>query len=413
MNFSEDYFKLIVFCAGFGGAAIYQAIKRQKRIRHIEDTPKSKIASAPQGLVEVQGFAWPQDKSHTSNAGHELVYYHFALQREEQKGSGKNKRREWVTIFSFVHNKPFYLMDPTGLALIDPTGSDLEIESPNNRMWTNLKEAEKAYYLEKVIGSAVPNFPPKGRFFGLFSQRYRVSEKEIRAGCPVYVTGDFRTNNVNLAKVQSQGLTHFANRVIDFNSRALKNLKGLLDKDNDGKVCHKEARDGYSFAAQLSKKKSISEKLVENEFDVHGEMRSSSNHKLFIADAHESHVVEKLKKWQTLRVLGGSALIAASVVLSVRMFWTDSQIENAMHINMEAEKVQVEENKPTEITQKTDHESLNRWHQECVSGNGPSCVKLLEMKTVFNLDAKYIDYYSKSACKAGVAGYCERTPASR
>ncbi|MES2768758.1 MAG: hypothetical protein V4596_06390 [Bdellovibrionota bacterium] len=399
---SVDYIKAIVLCLGFGSFFIMQALKRQKRVRQIQDTPKSKIASAPQGLVEIQGFAWPSEKGFVTPQGHELVYYHFSLEREESKGSGKHKKRVWVSVFSHTHAKPFYLIDPTGLAMVDASTSEMEIEARSARLWTSLKSLEQNHFLETLIPTTIPNFPPKGRFYGLFSQRYRVVEREIRAGCPIYVTGDFRTQNAEAKKIKAEGLTHFANRIIDFNSRSFKNLKALLDKNGDGKICHKEARDGYSFAAQLSQKKTKAENLTESEFEVFGEIKCASNHKLFLADAHEDHVVEKLKRGHHIRVFGGSALVTVGMVLTLRLFISDAAIEQSMKI-----KTQVEQESKEQALAKEKTKQVNNLHMNCVSGNGDACAKLVDMKTDYNLSSTYVEYYTKSACRLGYANFCE------
>lgn len=412
---SGDYIKLIIVCLGLGAGLIWQALRRQKRVRLIQDTPKSKISSAPQGLVEIQGFAWPLEKGHLNRAGQELVYYKFSLQRHETRGSGKNKKTVWVEVFSFAHNKPFYLLDPTGLAIVDPLNSEMEIETGVAKLWNSLTVPEQNYYLENIIPMTVPNFPPKKGLLGAFSGKYRVLESEVRAGCPLYVTGDFRTLNAESKKVQSFGLTHFASRIIDFNSRSFKNLSALLDKDSSGKVCHKEARDGYSFAAQLSQKKTTAEKLTENEFEVFGELRSNSNHKLYVADAHEDHLVNKLKSGQIFRVFGGAAMIATGVVLTLRLFVSDAAIEEAMKIEtIVKHEEQLEEKQ--EMIQKEKAKLIARYHQSCVQGEAAACIELLGRRDDLQLDSKYIEYYSLSACKGGNQDFCKtksnRVPSS-
>ena len=404
---SADYLKIIILCAGFGSFFILQALRRQKRVRQIQDTPKSKIASAPQGLVEVQGFAWPSEKGFISPMGHELVYYHFSLEKEEYRGSGRYKKRVWVPVFSHTHANPFYLVDPTGLAVIHPSESEMEIDKGKARLWTSLKPAEQNHFLQTLITRPIPSFPPRGRFSGFLSQKFRVVEKEIRAGCPIYATGDFRTQNAESKKIKAEGLTHFANRIIDFNSRSFKNLKSLLDKDGDGKVCHKEARDGYSFAAQLSQKKTKTENLLESEFEIFGEIKCTPNHKLFLADAHEDHVVEKLKKFHSTRVFGGSALLTAAVVMTLRLFISDAAIEQSMKIETQMEKESIDHK-----AMKEKSKLVNTLHLDCVAGKGEACAKLVRMKTTYDFTPAYIEYYSKSACRLGQASFCERVPTS-
>jgi hypothetical protein len=321
----DGYVKIIAVCFMFGFVFLKKAIKAQKLVRQVQDTPRSKISSAPQGLVEIQGFAWPKEKGVLTPTGCELVYYSFSLERET--GSGKN--RKWVSVYSQVHQNPFYLLDPTGLAIIDPATSELEIDQPKIKLWNSLKMEEQNYYLEKQIPMSLPNFPPKG---GLFSAKYRIVEKEIRSGSPLYVTGDFRTPNTENKKVMAAGLTHFANRVIDFNSKNFKNVNAHLDTNGDGVVSYKEAKDGYSIAAQVSQKKTSMDGLTENEFEVHGELRSTPQRKLFLADTHEAQLINKLNSNYIPKFVGGAALIAIAIVMTVRLFMSDAAIESAMSL---------------------------------------------------------------------------------
>lgn len=408
-HLSEDYIRIIAASFIFGGGFLWQAIKRQKRARQIEDTPKSLISAAPQGLVELQGFAWPINKGYMSASGHELVYYHLELQKRQ---SNNSKKQNWVTVYKHEFVQPFYILDPTGLATVVPTTGELEIESTRTVSWSRLTQPERNFYLDHVIPMTVPNFPPQKGIFGLISSEYRIVEREVRTGCPIYVSGDFKTQNAEVKKVSAHGLTHFANRVIDFTSRNLKNLKGLLDKNNDGRVCSKEAKDGYSFAAQMSKKKTEVEKLSENEFEVFGVVSCSGERKLYLADAHESHVVDRLKKFQYLRITGGSALVALALVLTVRVFVSDAEIEQAMTVKIASETSEIIDEGPMdEQAMRTVH----ILHQNCVSGNGGSCVKLLESQARYKFDQKYIQYYTQSACRGGVQSYCEdsgRVPSS-
>ena len=89
---SADFYQAVGVAIVFCGGLLYNAIKKYKTVRKIEDTAKSNIATAPQGYVEFQGFAWPMQKSVQCTRGFEAVYYSFSLQRQETQGSGKNKK---------------------------------------------------------------------------------------------------------------------------------------------------------------------------------------------------------------------------------------------------------------------------------------------------------------------------------
>ncbi len=67
-------------------------------------------------------------------------------------------------------------------------------------------------------------------------------------------------------------------------------------------------------------------------------MKCTLNHKLFLADAHEDHVVEKLKRGHHERVIGGSALVIIGLVMTLRLLISDAAIEQSMKIKTQVEQ---------------------------------------------------------------------------
>ena len=128
--------QLTILAIFAGGGILYSGLKRRTRARAIEEMPRSKIATAPQGLVEVEGFAWPnENRVARSSSGFENVYYELQLQREESRGSGKNRRKVWVTIFTHRHAETFYICDATGIALVDPQDALIEVHQHTQMPW--------------------------------------------------------------------------------------------------------------------------------------------------------------------------------------------------------------------------------------------------------------------------------------
>ncbi len=286
------------------------SISRRKKTRKIADTPRSKVASAPQGYVEFQGFAWPAAQYARSAAGDEIVYYSLEVQRAETRGTGKSRRRQWVTVFTHGHVHPFYLVDPTGLALVDPSSAEMDLHGARTRDWASLKGEEKRWIEEIASRRAILGFPPSKGLFGIFSSPYRVVEKEIGVGSPLYLHGDFRTPSMTHPRVKVPGLSEFSSRIFSSEARSTKNIDHFLDKNRDGVVCGDESRHGYGFAGRQARNKSRTQPSDEREFEVYGNIGSSLEHRLLIADAHEEHLVKRREKWIWLQFLGGAALLA-------------------------------------------------------------------------------------------------------
>ena len=94
-------------------ACLYFMLTRLQRARWIEDTPTSRVRSAAQGLVELNGML--------DAGGHEpllsplgkkpCLWYRFRV--EEHRGRS-DRDNQWRTVEQGVSGRPFLLRDPTG-----------------------------------------------------------------------------------------------------------------------------------------------------------------------------------------------------------------------------------------------------------------------------------------------------------
>ena len=98
-----------------------------KRFRAVEDTPTSKVSSAPQGYVELSGHGKqpPGDKLYSYLTGLPCLWYRFSVERR----SGD----KWVHMESGESHDTFGLEDATGVILIDPDGA--EILTSRKQVW--------------------------------------------------------------------------------------------------------------------------------------------------------------------------------------------------------------------------------------------------------------------------------------
>jgi hypothetical protein len=155
--------------------------------------------------------------------------------------------------------------------------------------------------------------------WGLFGGRYRIREREIFVGSPVYARGDFRSIGVPPPRKRMLGLTAFTAKVFDFENRRVRNVDRLLDRNRDGKVSAEERRRGYAMAARLARGKS-SVLESEQEFEIYGRLGSSSDHRLLVADCLESELVERLGRWTWIQLAAGAELIALGAGLVAPKF---------------------------------------------------------------------------------------------
>ncbi len=355
---------------------IYSAIRKHRRVRGVTDAPRSKVASAAQGFVELEGFAWPTSQTVKSKDDAEVLYCSFELQREESQGSGTGRQRKWVTVFSHKHADPFYLVDATGVALIDPSVTEMRLQGESRRSWHSIDAAERVRICEKVVTSAVPRFPPSNFLNGLFSAKFRVVEGEIRVGSPLHVSGDFRPVVDGSKKVTAHGLTYFCNRVFDPVTRSLKKLK-------------LEAKVGYSQAAKSACLNATADSFPEMEFELVGTLGRSETCPLFVADAIEENLKGSLPKSVRTRFTAGSALVTLGIALSLGISWYS--------------EVPV----PRTIASVTSGLNVAALHSECVTGRASSCGQLIQFGDGLHLSAQHMAYYKKRACALGSTSFCK------
>ncbi len=208
----------------------------------------------------------------------------------------------------------------------------------------------------------------------------------MRAGSPVYVRGDFKALDESPIAQQLVGLTRFAKQVFDLKTRAIKNVKDLLDVNRDGHVSHKEALESYSGGAKLAqtKAKDLSEEI---EFSVFGIFSSSTTHSLFIADGFEADLVNRLRNALMYKFVGGALAMTFGVLLLIGgpfMEQLNGAIKTAKQFAV-VQRVRALERPKTSPTE---------LHHQCVQKMKIACKELLVRQVEFGLSESYVKYYS-------------------
>ena len=126
------------------GLSVLLWILNYRRARAVGDTPTSRVASAPQGYVELSGIAqpFPGDRLISPVSRIHCVWYHYII--EEKHG------KDWRKVDEAVSHDSFLIDDGTGQAVIDPDFG--EVHSTRRRSWY----VEKRRYTEWLL---VPGEP--------------------------------------------------------------------------------------------------------------------------------------------------------------------------------------------------------------------------------------------------------------
>lgn len=206
-----------------------------QRARIIEDTPTSKIRSAAQGYVELEGVirSLPELTLYSKLTNTLCVWYAYEIERYV---GGKNKR--WVSEEKDESKLHFIIEDETGRCLVNPVGAAITPEL-------------------KIVWYGTTRHPAPGsaptRTTGMFSigsGRYRYTEKRLHAGDSLYALGDFRTYN-DIKQIPS------LNEEISVKLNRLKQHKNYLhthyDKNGDGQIDLQEWELARDTVMQLVK----------------------------------------------------------------------------------------------------------------------------------------------------------------
>lgn len=278
-----------------GGTLFLMATKKLKMRAKVEDTPTSKLRSAAQGLVEAEGNAWPQSLELVTNLKSELsVYRHRSLQKKIKQGKG----HKWQTIHENFFNRPFYLFDDSGVALVFPDSATLDCKEVTCS-WMMLPSQVRENYF---AGSPTPDFfssLPTSMIGSIFSQNYRVVEKSIIVGSPIYIQGEFKTTTQTHPIKADLKFKEFFSRVTQLRKNNTI-FKQRLDQDHDGEVSKTEAESGiYSLATTILNRK-VTNPLVASKYENiniinYGQFQKSENHELIIANCYENELLKILR----------------------------------------------------------------------------------------------------------------------
>lgn len=172
---SDDFWFTVFFLAVLAISGFIGAFYFFTRKRIIEDTPTSRIRSAPQGYVELNGVGELMQGPPivAPLTGTYCTWYSYKI--EERRRSGKRSR--WITVENETSEELFLLCDDTGTCVIDPEGAYV---TPG---------ASETWY-----GSTAK--PVRGSRTGgglLNMGRYRYTERRLHPRESLYAIGLFKT----------------------------------------------------------------------------------------------------------------------------------------------------------------------------------------------------------------------------
>lgn len=167
-------------------AAVIGGIYFLTRARWIGDTPTSKIRSAHQGFIELEGTSRQLDDHRPLKSplsGTDCVWFDIRVERYERDYDGNN-RSQWRTVVRQTSDQLIRVDDGTGTCLIDPDGASCY--PAYNRVWKGNTEMPTWQYGKKGFGR------------GLLGGKYRYTERLLLLDADLYALGWFKTIAHNL-----------------------------------------------------------------------------------------------------------------------------------------------------------------------------------------------------------------------
>jgi hypothetical protein len=177
---AEDYALWLGLAGGGTLFAAWASLACLRKARLLEDTPTSRIRSAAQGYVELNGRAHllpgPPILSPLSQA--RCAWWRYRVEEHQSSWHNGRRRRHWRTVESACSDNLFLLDDGTGECVVDPHGATV---TPGlRRRWQG-------------AGRRPARIPPRSPWLSF--GRYRYTEELLFLYQPLYALGLFRTQS--------------------------------------------------------------------------------------------------------------------------------------------------------------------------------------------------------------------------
>lgn len=185
-----------------------------RRARLIEDMPTSRLRSAAQGYVELEGEAVMMNGAPIIAPLTQLPCAWFRCRIEERVDDNGRPVRRWRTLRQETSDGLFMLRDDTGTCVVDPEGA--EVTPSVSQEWYGM----------------TPTPPPFNLPAPLFGSRYRYREERIQGGDYLYATGELRSSG----GIDGAGRAETVHQLLATWKRDQASLLARFDHNGDGVI---------------------------------------------------------------------------------------------------------------------------------------------------------------------------------
>lgn len=230
---------LLAAVAAAGLLSLWRALVALHRARLIEDTPKSRVRSASQGYVELEGIATGRGTTHTAPlSGLPCLWWRYRIERFQ----GGHRQARWRTLEEVQSELPFYLDDGTGVARIDPRGAEVSCRA--QQVWYGSEPLPPTARLARPRRGLARLWPRLER------GRYRYTEWRLMEGEPLYVLGHFVTEDGE----RTLAIDQLAARLLRRWKTDQPTLLARFDRNRDGRIDAAEWEEARAAARRAARR---------------------------------------------------------------------------------------------------------------------------------------------------------------
>ncbi len=289
-------------------SSLYGIFRFFHRYRMIADTPTSRIRSAHQGYVELEGEGRLMQGEPVISplSKKKCLWYKFKIEervKEYDIGPLDNyalSKSNWKTVNSGVSDNLFLLLDTTGTCVIDPEGA---IVTPSfSKTWYGKRD----YQITDISSAdAVLGLLKAGK-----RNRYRFTEQRIDIGDYLYVIGRFnsiggRRENLDKNAEVRELLAKW--------KKMPQLLLARFDENDDGEIDIQEWQKVIAAAKQRVDK-DLTERLLEQE--IHTISKPIDKRRPFIISVeNQDDIIRKYHRYSI-------ASLMVFFLSGITFFWT-------------------------------------------------------------------------------------------
>ncbi|MCU7906760.1 MAG: hypothetical protein KZQ76_13130 [Candidatus Thiodiazotropha sp. (ex Epidulcina cf. delphinae)] len=281
--------------------ALYFAFRSIHRARLIEDTPTSRIRSAPQGYVELIGVAamMPGEPIIAPLSGIPCCWWRYKIERKGDKG-----RR---TVRTDKSDSLFLIQDATGECILDPEGAGI---TPSEKSIWYGPNATPTGGPDKGTGTTHNTFNRFGLRISInttFGGDYRYSEETIIPGDPLYAIGLF-------SSIGEMDRKAMRDDMIKGRLRQWKADHAVLlerfDRNSDGRI----DIDEWGSARRTAEREVTREQMQEGQQPLHTLSSTGSSRRPLLISTKEEFDLVRRHRYLALTALAGFFLLGSGGV---------------------------------------------------------------------------------------------------